>query len=77
MVGAIPMTSLIPRPPRLPSKGTLKVKIPPSEATSQWPCPSGVAAMPTMGAFRCKPPAEPKNAASPKVKIPPSEATSQ
>ena len=34
--------------------------MPPSEATSQYPPPSGVAAMPTMGLLRGMAPAEPK-----------------
>ncbi len=53
------------------------MKIPPSEATSQYPPPSGVAAIPTMGWLRCWPPSDPWKAASPKAKTPPSEATSQ
>ena len=32
-----------------------KLKMPPSEATSQYPCPDGVAAMPTMGALSAVP----------------------
>ena len=36
-----------------------------------------VAAMPTIGAFRCWPPMEPKKGASPKVKMPPSAPWSQ
>ena len=36
-----------------------KLKIPPSEATSQYPSPSAVAAMPTIGLFRGWPPMEP------------------
>ena len=52
-------------------------KMPPSEATSQYPLPSGVEAMPTIGLLRVMPPVEPKNCASPKEKMPPSEATSQ
>ena len=39
--------------------------MPPSEATSQYPPPSGVAAMPTIGLLSAMPPADPKNAASP------------
>ena len=54
-----------------------KAKIPPSEATSQYPPPSGVAAIPTMGLLSEMAPVEPKKPASPKAKIPPSEATSQ
>ena len=33
--------------------------MPPSAATSQYPPPSGVAAMPTMGWFSCIDPVEP------------------
>jgi hypothetical protein len=51
--------------------------MPPSEATSQYPCPDGVVVMAAMGWFRCMPPVDPKNEASPKLKIPPSAATSQ
>ena len=51
--------------------------MPPSEATSQYPSPSGVAAMPTIGLFSGWPPIDPWKAASPKLKMPPSEATSQ
>ena len=50
---------------------------PPSDATSQYPLPSGVAAMPTTGRLRRMPPVEPKNVASPNPNTPPSEATSQ
>ena len=42
-----------------------KLKMPPSEATSQYPPPSGVAAMPTIGAFSGLPPCDPKKPASP------------
>ena len=54
-----------------------KLKMPPSEATSQYPSPLGVAAMPTIGLLSGLPPIEPWKAASPKLKMPPSEATSQ
>ncbi len=54
-----------------------KLKMPPSDATSQYPAPDGVAAMPTMGWLRRSAPVEPRKAASPKLKMPPSEATSQ
>ena len=33
--------------------------MPPSEATTQYPAPSGVAAMPTTGLLRTVPPVEP------------------
>jgi hypothetical protein len=36
-----------------------KLKTPPSEATSQYPFPSEVAAIPTTGWFRCAPPMDP------------------
>ena len=52
-------------------------KMPPSEATSQYPSPSGVGAMPTIGLLSAIPPVEPQNCAAPKEKTPPSEATSQ
>ena len=51
--------------------------MPPSEATSQYPPPSGVTAMPTMGLFRRMLPVLPWNCASPKLNTPPSLATSQ
>ena len=55
-----------------------KAKMPPSEATSQYPPLSGVAAMATIGLFSLIDPVEPKNAApEPKLKMPPSEAPSQ
>jgi hypothetical protein len=51
--------------------------MPPSEATSQYPPPVGIVAIPTTGASKGLPPMEPSKAALPKVKMPPSEATSQ
>ena len=54
-----------------------KVKMPPSEDISQYPLPSGVAAIATTGALRCWLPIDPANSASPKLKMPPSDATSQ
>ena len=51
--------------------------MPPSDATSQYPPPSGVGAMPTIGLLSGMPPVEPQNGASPNVKMPPSDATSQ
>ena len=33
--------------------------MPPSEATSQYPPPSGVGVMPTIGTLRCVPPVDP------------------
>ncbi len=36
-----------------------KVKIPPSDATSQYPAASGVKVMPTIGAFSRMPPSDP------------------
>ena len=54
-----------------------KANTPPSEATSQYPCPSGAAAIPTTGAASAVPPIDPSNPASPEAKTPPSEATAQ
>ena len=51
--------------------------MPPSLATSQYPLPVGVAAMPTTGLLSLMAPVEPKKPASPKAKMPPSLATSQ
>ena len=51
--------------------------MPPSEATSQYPPPSWVAAMPTTGALSAREPAEPEKRASPYENTPPSRATSQ
>ena len=51
-----------------------KEKMPPSEATSQYPPPSGVEATVTMGLFSLNLPVDPKNWALPKVKMPPSAA---
>ena len=47
-----------------------KLKMPPSDATIQYPCPSGVGAMPTMGTLSTwpglrAPGTEPKNPAPP------------
>ncbi len=42
-----------------------KLKIPPSPATSQYPLPDGVAAMPTIGAFSGRPCIDPKKCAFP------------
>ncbi len=42
-----------------------KVNTPPSEATNQYPWPSGVAAMPTTGLFRGWPACEPWKTAFP------------
>ena len=48
------------RPPMEPSNGASpKANIPPSLAVSQYPLPSGLAAMPTTGSFRGLPPIEP------------------
>src|SRR5664280_1654772 len=54
-----------------------KLKMPPSEATSQYPGPLDGVAIPTMGALRWMLPVDPWNPASPKEKMPPSDATSQ
>src|ERR1700685_4160951 len=51
-----------------------KENTPPSEATNQYPPPSGVAAMPTMGLLSAMPPVEPWNCAFPKENTPPSVA---
>ena len=53
------------------------VKIPPSAATSQYPCPEGVAVMPTTGADKRRPPTEPWKRAVPPLNTPPSDATAQ
>ena len=47
-----------------------KAKMPPSDATSQYPPPWGMAAIPTIGAARAVAPMDPKNCASPKAKMP-------
>ena len=52
-----------------PWKGALKLKIPPSEATSQYPPVVGSAAIPTMGLFRCMAPVDPWKGAL-KLKMP-------
>src|SRR5436309_2131687 len=52
-------------------------KMPPSDATSQYPLPDGVTAMLTIGCASGRAPADPKNSASPNVNIPPSDASSQ
>ena len=66
------------RPPMEPRKGASpKLKMPPSDATSQYPLPSGVAATATTAALSGLPPMEPRKGASPKLKMPPSDATSQ
>src|SRR5439155_870911 len=54
-----------------------KAKMPPSDATSQYPLPDGVEDIPTTGLLSFMLPVEPKNFASPKEKIPPSDATNQ
>ena len=54
-----------------------KLNTPPSDATSQYPFPLGVAAIPTIGWLRTMAPVLPKNCASPYEKIPPSDATIQ
>ena len=68
----IPWPGTDPRKVAFPKENT-----PPSEATNQYPPPSGVAAMPTMGVLSGMPPVEPWKAASPKANTPPSEATNQ
>ena len=58
---AMPTIGLISgRDPAEPKKvASPKAKTPPSEATSQYPAPSGVGAMATIGALRCMPPVDP------------------
>ncbi len=51
--------------------------MPPSAATSQYPLPLWVAAIPVTGSTNDVPPIEPSKGAFPKEKMPPSEATSQ
>ena len=53
------------------------MKIPPSDATSQYPSVEAVGAIPTTGVTRGRLPADPKKPAFPKLKIPPSDATIQ
>src|SRR5580658_2548681 len=76
---AIPtIGSLSLRPPIDPwYMASPKLKTPPSDATSQYPSPSGVEAIPTIGSFSLRPPIDPRYMASPKLKTPPSDATSQ
>ncbi len=59
------------------NRASPKAKMPPSEATSQYPPPPRVGAMPTIGWFSLSAPVDPAKWASPNEKIPPSEATSQ
>ena len=54
-----------------------KEKMPPSEATSQYPLEEGVDAMPTIGWLSGRPPIEPKKPICPNEKTPPSDATVQ
>ena len=70
--GLRPLPGMEPWKPASP-----KAKMPPSEATSQYPPRSAVGVMPTTGRWRCIEPVEPWNWADPKVKMPPSEPTSQ
>src|SRR4051794_12610354 len=51
--------------------------MPPSDATSQYPFPVGVAAIPTIGCHKWMAPVEPWKRAAPKLNTPPSLATSQ
>ena len=66
---------MLPVEPKNPASP--KAKMPPSEATSQYPLSSGVAAIETMGRLRVILPVEPKNPAWPKEKMPPSDPTNQ
>jgi hypothetical protein len=52
-----------------------KAKIPPSDATSQYPASDVVGTSDCTGAFSTVSPMEPRKTASPKAKIPPSDAT--
>ena len=54
-----------------------KLKIPPSDATSQYPFPVKVGVMATTGRCRGVPPMDPWKAAVPNEKMPPSDPTSQ
>src|SRR5579871_3948172 len=65
--GAMPtMGALSFRPPVDPRNvASPKAKMPPSDATSQYPPPSADAAMLTMGRLSFSAPAEPKNADAP------------
>ena len=67
-------SGLAPMEPR--NAASPKAKIPPSEATSQYPAPLAVGVMPTMGFTNCSAPVEPSNGA-PKAKMPPSDAVNQ
>src|SRR5687768_10736711 len=50
-----------------------KAKMPPSDATNQYPLPDGVSTLPTIGWLRRTPPSEPKKPAVPKVNTAPSD----
>src|SRR5437588_532795 len=50
--------------------------MPPSEATSQYPFPDGVAAIPVTGRFRWMAPVEPKERAAPNAKMVPAAPAS-
>ncbi len=54
-----------------------KAKTPPSAATSRYPPPVRVGAIPTTGWFSRMSPVDPWNGASPKANTPPSAATNQ
>ncbi len=54
-----------------------KLKMPPSEATSQYPFPVSVGVMATTGRCSGVAPMEPWKAAVPNEKMPPSDPTSQ
>ena len=69
------LSLMLPADPKNPASP--KLKTPPSEATAQYPLPSGVFAPPTMGLLSLVPPRDPKNPEAPKVKTPPSCATSR
>src|SRR3954467_11038953 len=64
-------------PPVDPKNGASEAKMPPSVATSQYPAPDGVDAMPTTGLLRRLPPVDPWKTALPNEKMPPSLPRSQ
>src|SRR5436305_1940370 len=64
-------------PPIEPRKGASKAKIPPSEATSQYPAPSPSGTRERTGALSRFPPIDPAKRASPKEYTAPSDPSSQ
>src|SRR3954453_2173492 len=59
------------------NRASPKLKMPPSDATIQYPPQVGVGDIPTIGLLSGVPPIEPRNGALPKVKMPPSDAPSR